>query len=135
VMLGTRGSRSQLEAPERLTHCARLLACTVDFEVWLDKSNTRYWLAPELLLSEPFPYGCEVDIWSLGCIIIEMADGRPPYSAFHPLKEFFYTATKGAPTLENPAQWSLHFRNFLAAALRPDPSKRATATELLQVRR
>jgi serine/threonine protein kinase len=77
----------------------------VDFEVWLDKANTRYWLAPELLLSEPFPYGSEVDIWGLGCIIIEMADGTPPYSHLHPLKEFFYTATRGAPTLAEPEKY------------------------------
>lgn len=103
-----------------------------DFEIWMRTHAERYWLAPEQLLSEPYPYGCEVDIWSLGCIVMEMADGYPPFSDLHALKEFFYIATRGAPPLSKPKRWSSEFKDFLADMLHIDSKKRATATQLLQ---
>ena len=36
-----------------------------------------YWMAPEILKRER--YGRKVDIWSLGCVIIEMASGTHPW--------------------------------------------------------
>lgn len=103
-----------------------------DFELWMGNNLQRYWLSPELLLSEPYPYGQEVDVWSLGCIIMEMADGYPPHSDLHPIKEFFYTATAGAPSLANPKRWSAELKQFLEDCLHPDPSKRASAEKLLE---
>lgn len=35
------------------------------------------WMAPEILLKER--YGRRVDIWSLGCVVIEMASGEHPW--------------------------------------------------------
>ena len=35
-------------------------------------------MAPEIILSKP--YGYEVDIWSLGCIVYEMISGEKPFS-------------------------------------------------------
>jgi len=35
-------------------------------------------MAPEIIQSKP--YGFEVDIWSLGCIIYEMVTGEKPFS-------------------------------------------------------
>lgn len=103
-----------------------------DFELWMGNNLQRYWLAPELLLSEPYPYGPEVDVWSFGCIVMEMADGYPPYCDMHPLKEFFYTATRGAPQLSRSHRWSNEFKGFLECCLHPDPAKRSTAKQLLQ---
>jgi protein-serine/threonine kinase len=60
-----------------------------DFEIHLGNNYQRYWLSPELLLAEPYPYGSEVDIWSFGCIVMEMVEGHPPYSDFRPLKVRF----------------------------------------------
>ena len=36
-----------------------------------------YWMAPEILKRQP--YGRKVDIWSLGCVIIEMGSGMHPW--------------------------------------------------------
>lgn len=37
---------------------------------------SRYYRAPELILGEEC-YGCEIDIWSIGCVIAEMFIGEP----------------------------------------------------------
>jgi len=37
--------------------------------------QSRYYRAPEVILG--LPYGCPIDMWSLGCIIIELTNGIP----------------------------------------------------------
>merc|ERR1711879_776877 len=99
----------------------------------VDKRNsvvgTPYWMAPELI--KGMEYGTSVDVWSLGIAAIEMADGDPPYLDFPPLRALFLIATQGSPSLKDPEQWSVLFRDFLSRCLEQDVAKRATATELL----
>ena len=43
-----------------------------------DYVATRWYRSPELLLvSDELPYGKEVDIWAVGCIMGELMDGQP----------------------------------------------------------
>nr|XP_058915912.1 cyclin-dependent kinase-like 3 [Kogia breviceps] len=53
---------------------ARTLAAPGD--IYTDYVATRWYRAPELVLKDP-SYGKPVDIWALGCMIIEMATGNP----------------------------------------------------------
>lgn len=50
-----------------------------------DKSNNMqgsvFWMAPEVISSQGEGYGAKVDIWSLGCVVLEMFAGRRPWSA------------------------------------------------------
>jgi len=95
-----------------------------------DIVGTPYWMAPELIRG--YEYDVKVDIWSLGILVFEMAEGEPPYMEFPPLRALFLISTKGAPPLKDTKKWSAEFLNFLDQCLEKDVNKRASANELLQ---
>jgi protein-serine/threonine kinase len=91
--------------------------------------GTPYWMAPELIRGHD--YGTRVDIWSLGIMLMEMAEGEPPYMEYPPLRALFLITTKGIPPLKNVDKWSTEFRDFYDKCLEKDVEKRPEAAELL----
>eukprot|EP00027_Filamoeba_sp_ATCC50430_P005885 CAMPEP_0168549994 /NCGR_PEP_ID=MMETSP0413-20121227/5401_1 /TAXON_ID=136452 /ORGANISM="Filamoeba nolandi, Strain NC-AS-23-1" /LENGTH=505 /DNA_ID=CAMNT_0008580421 /DNA_START=114 /DNA_END=1628 /DNA_ORIENTATION=- len=93
--------------------------------------GTPYWMAPEIIMNKE--YGREVDIWSLGIMIMEMAEGEPPYIRLPQGKALFLITTQGAPPLKKGnRQWSDSFKHFLSCCLQMEAGKRSTAIHLLQ---
>ncbi|XP_031241781.1 serine/threonine-protein kinase PAK 4 isoform X2 [Mastomys coucha] len=92
--------------------------------------GTPYWMAPELI--SRLPYGPEVDIWSLGVMVIEMVDGEPPYFNEPPLKAMKMIRDNLPPRLKNLHRASPSLKGFLDRLLVRDPAQRATAAELLK---
>lgn len=41
--------------------------------------QSRYYRSPEIMLG--LGYGCEIDMWSFGCIVVELITGRPIFPA------------------------------------------------------
>jgi len=91
--------------------------------------GTPYWMSPELIHGNN--YDTKVDIWSLGIMCMEMAEGEPPYIELTPLRALFMITTKGIPPLKEPQQWTVDFKHFLAQCLQTAPSDRPSATALL----
>jgi serine/threonine protein kinase len=91
--------------------------------------GTPYWMAPELIRGQE--YDQKVDVWSLGIMAMEMAEGEPPYMDFPPLRALFLITTKGIPPLKETDKWSHHFQDFVAQCLEKDVEKRPDATTLL----
>ncbi|XP_068433450.1 serine/threonine-protein kinase PAK 5 isoform X1 [Clinocottus analis] len=92
--------------------------------------GTPYWMAPEVI--SRLPYGTEVDIWSLGIMVIEMVDGEPPYFNEPPLQAMRRIRDNLPPRLKESHKVSSVLRSFLDLMLVREPSQRATAQELLQ---
>lgn len=121
-----------------LTHDGRVklsdfgFCAQVSKEVQRRKSlvGTPYWMAPELI--SRLPYGPEVDIWSLGIMVIEMVDGEPPYFNEPPLKAMKMIRDNLPPKLKNLHKVSPLLKGFLDRMLVRDPAQRATASEMLK---
>jgi len=92
--------------------------------------GTPYWMAPEVIRGQN--YDVKVDIWSLGIMVMEMAEGEPPYMEFPPLRALFLITTKGVPPLKEPDRFSVPFRDFLNRCLEKEPEQRGDAVSLLQ---
>eukprot|EP01114_Cavostelium_apophysatum_P012705 TRINITY_DN2903_c0_g1_i1.p1 TRINITY_DN2903_c0_g1~~TRINITY_DN2903_c0_g1_i1.p1 ORF type:complete len:530 (+),score=123.23 TRINITY_DN2903_c0_g1_i1:167-1756(+) len=92
--------------------------------------GTPYWMAPEIILNQE--YGKVVDVWSLGIMVMEMAEGEPPYIKYPQGKALYMISTQGAPPLKKPKSWSADFKQFVALCLERDPTKRVTTASLLE---
>uniref|UniRef100_H2Y4H8 non-specific serine/threonine protein kinase n=1 Tax=Ciona savignyi TaxID=51511 RepID=H2Y4H8_CIOSA len=90
--------------------------------------GTPYWMAPEVVSRSP--YGPEVDIWSLGIMIMEMVDKEPPYFDEAPLHAMRRIRDMPPPKLKHPHKVNPPPHSHLI--LVRDPSTRSTASELLQ---
>ncbi|XP_046877575.1 serine/threonine-protein kinase PAK 6-like isoform X1 [Hypomesus transpacificus] len=92
--------------------------------------GTPYWMAPEVISKTP--YGTEVDVWSLGIMVVEMVDGEPPYFSDTPVAAMKRLRDEPAPTVKNTQKISPVLKDFLNCMLTRDPKERASASDLLE---
>ena len=53
-------------------------ACT-DYKSGFKYVQSRFYRCPEIVMG--LPYDCAVDMWSFGCVLCELATGRPIFPA------------------------------------------------------
>ena len=96
-------------------------------------TGTPMYMSPEVIKGEnPGHFGA-VDIWSLGCVILEMATGRRPWANLDNEWAIMYNIAQGnPPQLPTPDQLSPEGIDFLKRCFHRDSRKRANAVELLQ---
>lgn len=72
------------------------------------------------------------DIWSLGCVILEMVTGRRPwFNLDNEWAIMYHVAAGHVPQLPTKEELSPQGIDFLLRCLKQDPNKRSTAMELL----
>lgn len=87
-----------------------------------------FWMAPEVV--KQTSYTRKADIWSLGCLIVEMFTGTHPFPNCSQLQAIFQIGNSSAkPT--TPDNASDEAKGFLGRTFEFDHEKRPSADELL----
>ncbi|KAI1265749.1 MAP kinase [Xylariaceae sp. FL1019] len=96
-------------------------------------TGTPMYMSPEVIKGENPGHLGAVDVWSLGCVVLEMVTGRRPWSSLDNEWAIMYNIAQGnPPQLPGPDQLSPSGIDFLQRCFHRDPRKRASAVELLQ---
>ncbi|KAA6378445.1 MAG: putative Mitogen-activated protein kinase kinase kinase A [Streblomastix strix] len=93
--------------------------------------GTPHYMAPEVIRQQR-NVGRRSDIWSLGCTVIEMITGKPPYADIKNATACIFKIASTNETPPIPNFCSQELTDFLRRCFVRDPLKRATARELLQ---
>ncbi|KAK4429062.1 Mitogen-activated protein kinase kinase kinase [Sesamum alatum] len=103
-------------------------------DIELSLKGTPHWMAPEVLQAAmrkdgnpDLAYG--VDIWSLGCTVIEMLTGRPPWSEYNGVQAMFNILNRAPPI---PETLSAEGKDFLHWCFQRRPADRPSAAKLLE---
>ncbi|KAH6614860.1 hypothetical protein C7974DRAFT_402796 [Boeremia exigua] len=96
-------------------------------------TGTPMYMSPEVIKGGSTGRHGAVDVWSLGCVILEMATGRRPWASMDNEWAIMYHIAQGdPPQLPTRDQLSEQGIDFLMKCFDRDPNKRASAVELLQ---
>jgi serine/threonine protein kinase len=90
--------------------------------------GTPYWMAPEIIEMSPPTPAC--DIWSVGCTVVELLGGKPPYFDLPAMSALFRIVQDDHPPL--PSGISESATDFLLQCFKKEPSFRKGADELLK---
>jgi len=126
ILMGTDSTGMELCAKLSDFGCSKRDSETLSHTV----KGSILWMAPEVIKS--IGYGRKADVWSFGCVIIEMGSASPPWGKLdnHMAAMYKIGMTEETPSL--PSQLSAAARDFATCCLQRDPEKRPTAKELLQ---
>ncbi|QRW20101.1 STE/STE11 kinase [Rhizoctonia solani] len=87
-----------------------------------------YWMAPEVI--EQSGATTASDIWSVGCVVIELLEGHPPYHFLDPMPALFRIVQDDCPPIPEGA--SPVVKDFLYQCFQKDCNLRISAKKLLK---
>ena len=91
--------------------------------------GTPYYLSPEVCQEKPYSY--KSDIWSLGCILYELASLRHAFDA-DSMRGLVFKILRGIPP-DVPTAFSAELRQIVSDMLQKDPQSRPSVDELLKI--
>ncbi|XP_078435917.1 mitogen-activated protein kinase kinase kinase 5-like isoform X2 [Wolffia australiana] len=97
----------------------------------LSLKGTPHWMAPEVIqgtTNQNAGYDLAVDIWSLGCTIIEIFTGKHPWQGYEGAAAMF-KVLQSSPCV--PEGLSQEGKDFLQQCFRRNPVERPSASQLL----
>ncbi|KAI3318065.1 hypothetical protein HD806DRAFT_512978 [Xylariaceae sp. AK1471] len=103
-----------------------------------DKTNSMqgsvFWMAPEVIRSQGEGYSAKVDIWSLGCVVLEMFAGRRPWSKEEAVGAIYKIANGETPPINDEVRAAItpYALGFMLDCFTVDPRDRPTALRLLR---
>ncbi|KAI9844423.1 MAG: Suppressor of Sensor Kinase (SLN1) [Sclerophora amabilis] len=96
-------------------------------------TGTPMYMSPEVIKGHIDGRHGAVDVWSLGCVVLEMATGRRPWASLDNEWAIMYNIAQGnPPQMPTGEQLSELGIDFVKKCFDRDPSKRSSAPELLQ---
>ncbi|KAL9587311.1 MAG: hypothetical protein Q9212_000358 [Teloschistes hypoglaucus] len=96
-------------------------------------TGTPMYMSPEVIKGLNEGRHGAIDIWSLGCVILEMSTGRRPWASLDNEWAIMYNIAQGnPPQLPSRDQLSTEGIEFLKRCFERDSKRRASAAELLQ---
>ncbi|EJD02304.1 Pkinase-domain-containing protein [Fomitiporia mediterranea MF3/22] len=87
-----------------------------------------YWMAPEVV--KQVAHTRKADIWSVGCLVVEMLTGNHPYPTLNQMQAIFKIGSSAKPTI--PSDISPEAEDFLQKTFETKYEARPDADELLQ---
>ncbi|GAA5924367.1 mitogen-activated protein kinase kinase kinase BCK1 [Sporobolomyces koalae] len=89
-----------------------------------------FWMAPEVIHNNKQGYSAKADIWSLGCICIEMLAGSRPWEGEGFMGAMFKLgAERMRPPLPDDVERSVFAEQFVSNCLQIEPDRRPKASE------
>ncbi|UJR22105.1 hypothetical protein I4U23_025170 [Adineta vaga] len=95
-----------------------------------DSVGTLQYMSPDVVLVPPMGYGPEVDIWSVGCTVIEMATGKMPFHKVLNTGALLLKLGSERQPPDIPPELSDMIKDFLSKCFEPN-DKRPSAKDLL----
>ncbi|CAJ1028574.1 Protein kinase domain/Protein tyrosine kinase, putative [Leishmania lindenbergi] len=105
------------------------LACNFRDAATRPLVGTPLYMAPELFMSNPPLCSMASDLWSFGCVLHELATGKPPFAASDLKTLLTDILASPAPTVPDAPE---SFQLLLRGLLEKDPLKRYTWTDVAQ---
>ena len=92
------------------------------------QTGTPYYASPEVWMSKPYSY--KSDLWSIGCIIYELCELKPPFTGSD-MDELFINVCKGKIERINKV-YSDDLWNMINMLLKVDTNKRVDCNQFLE---
>ncbi|OMJ81088.1 hypothetical protein SteCoe_18499 [Stentor coeruleus] len=95
----------------------------------LEIAGTLYWMPPEMFTNRGYSFAA--DVWSLGCTVVEMMTGSPPWANTYKLVKDIIKAITSPNNFPEIPSCSAELKDFLLKCFTRKPEDRPSAEELL----